>query len=177
MIKTVTFGYRWEGLMLHQWAFTHTNLQAVVLPGNRLDDHVSKMVKDWCDYVGAPLLVQASYGVNLVLERDIEEYKPDLIVCCCYSLKVPDEILSIARFGGLNIHPGDLPKYAGARPIEAALNSGNKNLWVTLHEMTDKFDSGEIRGRAWAKRDENLQRIKLRLTELGLNLLEQELGL
>lgn len=44
----------------------------------------------------------------------------------------------------LNVHPSLLPKYKGQNPIKRAIEAGDKIGGATLHELSEKFDSGKI---------------------------------
>ena len=44
----------------------------------------------------------------------------------------------------INIHPSYLPKYKGKDPINDALENNEKTTGVTMHELSNKYDSGEI---------------------------------
>jgi methionyl-tRNA formyltransferase len=47
----------------------------------------------------------------------IQRLQPDLIVTCAYGLIIPKSILSIPKYGCVNIHTSLLPKYRGGAPI------------------------------------------------------------
>jgi len=74
----------------------------------------------------------------------IKAFCPDLIIVSCYARKLPDSILAIPRLGCFNIHPSMLPAYRGPTPIFWQLRAAEKNMGVTLHRMTNKFDTGGI---------------------------------
>jgi methionyl-tRNA formyltransferase len=57
---------------------------------------------------------------------------------------LPAEILSIPKYGCLNIHPSLLPKYRGASPIQYAILQGDKKTGATLMVMDPSFDTGAI---------------------------------
>lgn len=168
MIKTITFGYRWEGLALHQWAFTHANLLAVVVPENR--SKWADIIFEWTTSVKVKLLIQDGSD-DLLIVKTLKEYKPDIILCHCYTYKLTPGILTIPKLGCINIHPGALPQYKGGRPIEDAMASKDEWLRVALHYMNEEFDAGEVIIDSEVKRDENLQRMRMKLTEEGLRLL------
>ena len=48
--------------------------------------------------------------------------------------------------GALNLHGSLLPKYRGAAPIQRAIMNGEKETGVTLMEMVDKMDAGQMYG-------------------------------
>ena len=74
----------------------------------------------------------------------VKEIKPDLIVTCAYGQILPQGLLDIPRLGSINVHGSLLPKYRGASPIQQALINGDKEAGVTIIEMIDKMDAGEM---------------------------------
>ena len=171
MIKTVTFGYRWEGLALHQWAFTHTDLLSIVVPANRTNLNI----ENWAIWFRVPLIKQENEEALNCIEQ-LKLLKPDIILCHCYTYKLAEGILEIPRLGCINIHPGKLPEYKGRKPIEDAMDKGDAELWGCLHYMDENFDTGKVIIQAPVKREDDLQGMRSSLTKAGLRLLEKEWG-
>jgi len=48
------------------------------------------------------------------------------------------------RFGIWNIHPGELPKYRGRHPITHAFLNGDREITVTVHQIDEKIDQGNL---------------------------------
>jgi methionyl-tRNA formyltransferase len=74
----------------------------------------------------------------------IKELQPDLFVISAYGKFIPDELLSLARYRGINLHPSLLPRYRGAAPIQWALINGDSRTGVTIIEVAEKMDAGAI---------------------------------
>ncbi len=75
----------------------------------------------------------------------IKELSPELIMVGSFDQIIPDDIISIPRFGVINMHPSLLPKYRGATPTVWALLNGEEETGVTVHLIEDsKIDSGRI---------------------------------
>jgi methionyl-tRNA formyltransferase len=53
-------------------------------------------------------------------------------------------VLSLPKFGCLNLHPSLLPRHRGASPIADALLCGDEFTGVTIMLITAKIDSGSI---------------------------------
>lgn len=66
----------------------------------------------------------------------------DLIVLAGYMRVLPPEILELAKF--INIHPSILPKYKGVDAIEKTYNNGDIIAGVTIHNVCNELDSGDI---------------------------------
>ena len=78
------------------------------------------------------------------LENELEKYNPEMLVVCYFGQKIPQEILDLPKYGGLNIHPSLLPKYRGSAPAEWAIIMGEKEAGVSVIKMSEKFDEGMI---------------------------------
>lgn len=67
------------------------------------------------------------------------------IVLNVHSLAViPAAVLGAARYGGYNLHPGPLPRYAGLNAVSWALYRGEPTHGVTVHRMESAIDAGPI---------------------------------
>lgn len=76
----------------------------------------------------------------------LKKINPDLILTMAYGQIVPQGLLDIPKMGALNLHGSLLPKYRGAAPIQRAIMNGEKETGVTLMEMVDKMDAGQMFG-------------------------------
>lgn len=74
----------------------------------------------------------------------VKELKPDLIVTCAYGQIVPQGLLDIPPLGCINVHGSLLPKYRGASPIQQSLINGDAETGVTIMEMIDRMDAGDM---------------------------------
>ncbi len=76
----------------------------------------------------------------------VKEINPDLILTMAYGQIVPQGLLDIPKMGALNLHGSLLPKFRGAAPIQRAIMEGETETGVTLMEMVDKMDAGQMFG-------------------------------
>ena len=74
----------------------------------------------------------------------VRQCQPDLLVSAYFSQILKADILQIARFGVLNIHPGWLPAYRGAMAYFWVLHNGSDRAGVSVHWIDEGIDSGEI---------------------------------
>ena len=79
------------------------------------------------------------------LYQTLTDLKPDIFVVVAFSI-LPDRILNIPKKCSINIHPSMLPKYRGSSPIQYALLNGDKKTGVTIIDMNQNVDSGNILG-------------------------------
>jgi len=78
------------------------------------------------------------------LERLTRAYEPELGICTGYPWLLPAEVLAIPRLGVLNTHPSRLPRLRGPYPFAWAVREGDAELWLTVHLMDERFDTGPI---------------------------------
>lgn len=74
----------------------------------------------------------------------LKEMQPDLIVVVAYGRILPPEVLSMPKYGCINLHVSLLPKYRGAAPIQWAIINGEKETGVTIMQMDEGLDTGGI---------------------------------
>lgn len=73
--------------------------------------------------------------------------QPDLLVVAAYGQILPQTLLDLARFGGINVHASLLPKYRGAAPIQWAILDHQPETGVTIMKMAAGLDTGDILAR------------------------------
>ena len=74
----------------------------------------------------------------------LKKLAPELIVVSAYGLILPPDILDLPRFGCINVHASLLPRWRGAAPIQRAIEAGDQRTGITLIQMDDELDSGNI---------------------------------
>lgn len=74
----------------------------------------------------------------------LNELKPELIVVAAYGKILPKAILDLPKFGCINVHASVLPKYRGASPINAAILNGEATSGVTIMQMAEGLDTGDM---------------------------------
>ncbi len=73
---------------------------------------------------------------------------PDVIVVVAFGQILPESILSLPRYGCINVHASLLPKYRGAAPIQWAIINGEKETGVTIMYMEKGLDTGDMIAKA-----------------------------
>jgi methionyl-tRNA formyltransferase len=68
----------------------------------------------------------------------------EAMALAAFAALIPDNVLEIAPFGVLNVHPSLLPRWRGAAPVERALMAGDARTGVTIHRTTAELDAGPI---------------------------------
>ncbi len=77
------------------------------------------------------------------IER-IEALKPDLIVSVALHHILHQSLLELAPLGCINVHLGIIPDHRGPAPVFWALHDGDREVGVTVHQMTREIDVGHI---------------------------------
>ena len=71
-------------------------------------------------------------------------YGADVFVVAAFGQILSEEILTMPRYGCVNIHASLLPKYRGAGPIQWAIINGEKTTGVTIMQMDQGIDTGDM---------------------------------
>jgi len=102
----------------------------------------------------------------------------DLVVVVAYGLILPREVLAIPALGCLNVHASLLPRWRGAAPIQRAIESGDRETGITIMQMDEGLDTGQMLARATCPIGDRTTAAELhdRLAELGAPLLLEVLG-
>lgn len=74
----------------------------------------------------------------------LNSIKPDLIVVVAYGQILDKEILELPKYGCINVHASLLPKYRGAAPINWAIIDGEMKTGVTIMDMEEGLDTGDM---------------------------------
>ncbi len=74
----------------------------------------------------------------------VKEQNPDLLVLAFVTSFVPQEMIALAPFGGINYHPSLLPKYRGGSAINWAIINGETETGVTIHYIDAGVDTGPV---------------------------------
>ncbi|MBO4694159.1 MAG: methionyl-tRNA formyltransferase [Clostridia bacterium] len=74
----------------------------------------------------------------------LKEINPDIIVVVAYGKILPKEILDLPTYGCINGHASLLPKLRGASPIQWAIVTGEKQTGVSVMQMDEGMDTGDI---------------------------------
>lgn len=107
-----------------------------------------------------PLILNKNINSHQVVEF-IRKLDPDLLVSVSCPQKISEQLISLTRHGGVNIHSSLLPAYAGLAPYYWVLSNGEKKTGVSVHYITEDFDAGNILV-------QKIMHIKPRISAFGL---------
>jgi methionyl-tRNA formyltransferase len=77
-------------------------------------------------------------------QRSIAALDADVMVVAAYGLILPKAVLQLPRHGCLNIHASLLPRWRGAAPIQRAILAGDKETGITIMQMDEGLDTGDM---------------------------------
>jgi len=103
----------------------------------------------------------ASAVKELALEHQLHVYQPenfksddavaelaslnaDIMIVVAYGLILPTIVLETPRLGCLNVHGSLLPRWRGAAPIQRAIWAGDAETGVTIMQMNEGLDTGDM---------------------------------
>ena len=75
---------------------------------------------------------------------DLRRLDAALMVVVDYGLIIPPEVLAIPRLGCINGHASILPRWRGAAPIERAVLAGDPRTGITVMQMDEGLDTGDV---------------------------------
>ena len=109
----------------------------------------------------------------------LQSYKPDLMVVAAFGQILPLSILETPIHGCLNIHASLLPRWRGAAPIQRAIEEGDAISGVTIMQMAEGLDTGDMLLKAECDIENNTTSVELhdKLAVLGADALMQTLHL
>lgn len=102
-------------------------------------------------------------------QEQFRKLEPDVLIVAAYGLILPKEILEIPRYGCFNIHASLLPRWRGAAPIQHAILSGDRSTGITIMQMDEGLDTGDmlLKHEYVLAADENAQTLHDQLAKMG----------
>ena len=76
--------------------------------------------------------------------QNLYSIEPDIFVVCAYGKILNKKVLSIPKFGTINIHPSLLPKYRGPSPVQYSIKNLDFHTGFTFIKMDEGIDTGDI---------------------------------
>ncbi|GEB72276.1 methionyl-tRNA formyltransferase [Pseudoalteromonas carrageenovora] len=100
---------------------------------------------------------------------ELKNLNADIMIVVAYGLILPKAILEAPRLGCLNVHGSILPRWRGAAPIQRAIWAGDEQTGVTIMQMDEGLDTGDMLhiSRCAINADETSASLYTKLAELG----------
>ncbi len=86
----------------------------------------------------------------------LKSYNPDVIVVVAYGQILNKEILTLPKYGCINVHASLLPKLRGAAPLNWAIINGETKTGITTMQMDVGLDTGDMLLKSEVEIDENI---------------------
>lgn len=77
-------------------------------------------------------------------QQQLQALNADLMIVTAYGLLLPPQVLQAPKFGCINIHASLLPRWRGAAPIQRAILAGDKKTGITIMQMDEGLDTGDV---------------------------------
>ncbi len=100
-------------------------------------------VKQFAIQYGLPVLQPATLKTAEV-QSEIAALGADVMAVAAYGLILPKAVLQLPRHGCLNIHASLLPRWRGAAPIQRAIQAGDAGTGITIMQMDEGLDTGDM---------------------------------
>ncbi len=93
---------------------------------------------------GVPVYTPAKINAPEFVAELRDGIRPDLLVSIAASQVLRKRVLEVPRLGCINLHSAPLPRYQGMMPNFWTMVHGEPQATVTVHEMVEKLDAGDI---------------------------------
>jgi methionyl-tRNA formyltransferase len=134
--------------------------------------------------VQSPPVKQKAFGLHLTVYQPpnlkddavramFGALRPDMLVVVAYGKILPAWLLSLPRYGAVNLHGSLLPKYRGAAPVQWAIANGEIETGVCTMKLDEGLDTGPVFlcESAAIGPDETAPELSGRLAQLGSELM------
>jgi methionyl-tRNA formyltransferase len=108
-------------------------------PGKRGKKLVPSAVKTIAEQAGLPLRQPGKLRVG-----DINDLDADVMIVVAYGQILKPDVLAFPRLGCINVHASLLPRWRGAAPVQRAILAGDKETGITLIQMDEGLDTGDM---------------------------------
>ena len=123
------------------------NIQAVITQPDRPKGRGRKMVPSPIKQVAVQNRLEVLQPEKASDEQFCDQIRgkaPDILVVVAFGQLLKKNLLTIPRWGVLNIHASILPKYRGAAPIHWAILNNEPSTGLTAMRMDEGLDTGPI---------------------------------
>ena len=156
----------------HQVALVITRPDAVRGRGKTLEP---SPVKKCAQELDLPVL-EANRMTSEVISA-MRKVQPEVLCVVAFGCILPDEVISLAPYGALNVHASLLPRWRGAAPIQRAILAGDAVAGVSIMKIAHELDAGD-----WCKQisceigSKNTEQLTNALAHLGADALSEALS-
>ena len=141
--------------VLDQLLLSGVHVEAVILPASE-DPHADSRFP-----ISLETSAQSTGLSGLATARGIPLYRPQTLdepqliqqlnamnpengLVACFPMKLPAVLTGLPSLTCWNLHPSLLPAYRGPTPLYWQIHLQETHTGLTLHEVTDRYDAGNI---------------------------------
>jgi methionyl-tRNA formyltransferase len=120
----------------------HDLLRVVTTPDSRVGRGkllAESAISRWADLNS---IVKLKPNTQEEMHRAFEN--ADLVIAIAYGRILTEDVLSIPKFGFVNLHFSLLPSYRGAAPVQRAIQNGETTSGITIFKIDANLDTGPI---------------------------------
>jgi len=135
-------------------------------------------VKRWARAHGVPVEQPAKVKQGR-LAAVLAAARPEVAIVAAYGRILPADALAVPKHGCLNVHASLLPELRGAAPAQWAIARGYRETGVTIMQVDEGLDTGDIRlqRKLAIGESETGESLLGKLGQLGAGALEEALAL
>lgn len=93
---------------------------------------------------GVPVYQPEKIRKNEEFLEELKKINPDVIVVVAFGQLLPMSVLTLPKYGCVNVHASLLPMYRGAAPLQWVIINGEKVSGVTTMQMDKGIDTGDM---------------------------------
>lgn len=140
-------------------------------------------VKELAEGLGIPVLqpttLKAGVEASDAFYAQFKQTPIDLAIVVAYGRLIPEKLLSIPRYGFVNVHASLLPRWRGAAPIHRAILAGDLETGVAIMDLVKELDAGDVylESKIPIQPQDTTETIAPKLAQLGADTLIQALPL
>jgi methionyl-tRNA formyltransferase len=113
---------------------------------------------------------------TLKIQSEVDKFlsiNADVAIVASYGLIIPEAILNGYKFGCINVHPSDLPKWRGAAPIQRSIMAGDHTTAVCIIKMDSGIDTGPLydKRQLFLDKTKNIHQLTREYAEIGSEML------
>lgn len=169
-------------IALEAISLTHHQIVAVYTQPDRASGRGLKVTASPVKQLAEDLNLRVYQPASLKGESEQEELRKlhaDVMIVAAYGLILPKAVLSIPRYGCINIHGSLLPRWRGAAPIHRAIIAGDKTTGITIMQMDEGLDTGAmlLKHAYTLAADETSQTLHDQLAKMGAEAMTEALDL
>jgi methionyl-tRNA formyltransferase len=112
-------------------------------PRGRGKKEMPSPVKECAEKLRIPVF-QPLQAKDPVFIAQLRKLSPEAIVVVAYGRILPPDILSLPKYGCVNVHASLLPQYRGAAPVHRAVINGEKETGITIMYLDEGMDTGDM---------------------------------